>query len=71
MTNKHKREYGKVTPLDSILLSGPCATPYLRHCYCAVRVARYPVFYGISRILDPFVPPPGEAAGKNKSPVFC
>jgi len=35
------------------------------------RVARSPVFYGISRISDPFSRLPGEAAGKNKSPVFC
>jgi len=36
------------------------------------RVARSPVFYGRSRISDPFFRlPGGEAAGKNKSPVFC
>ena len=35
------------------------------------RVARSPVFYGRSRISDPFSHLPGEAAGKNKSPVFC
>jgi len=39
------------------------------------RVARSPVFYGRSRISDPFSRLPelreGEAAGKNKSPVFC
>jgi len=35
------------------------------------RVARSPVFYGRSRISDLFFRLPEEAAGKNKSPVFC
>jgi len=40
-------------------------------CRIQARVARSPVFYRRSRISDPFSRLPGEAAGKNKSPVFC
>ena len=39
--------------------------------YARSRVARSPVFYGRSRISDSFSRLPGEAAGENKSPVFC
>ena len=39
--------------------------------YGGTRVARSPVFYGRSRISDPFSGLPGKAAGENKSPVFC
>jgi len=38
------------------------------------RVTRSPVFYGRSRILDPFSRLPGgkpPPAGRNKFPIFC
>ena len=49
-----------------------CTCRHWHYTRLTGRVARSPVFYGISRISDPFsCLTGGEAAGKNKSPVFC
>ena len=57
---------------DMITIAGPLHNAVDAGGCVPTRVARSPVFYGRSRISDPFSRlPGGEATGKNKSPVFC